>query len=158
MPPRQASAIAIMCLNPAFMERPEQPGLDRSRGSRPARSNKPSSQPSRKFDRKVLGSLVLRIEVQKNRLVVSLKPTDRSAEPQFLSVLWQKPPSRRSREILLPHGTLRENIRPERAERRARLVNASHDVAAGSTNSAQAQSPTRNNWPNASDARCAESI
>jgi site-specific DNA recombinase len=32
--------------------------------------------------------------------------------------------SRRSREILLPHGTLRENIRPERAERRARLVTA----------------------------------
>jgi site-specific DNA recombinase len=66
----------------------------------------------------------LRIEVQKNRLVVSLKPTDHSAEPELISVAWQKPPSRRSREILLPHGTLRENIRPERAERRARLVTA----------------------------------
>ena len=77
-----------------------------------------------KFDRKVLGSLVARIEVQKNRLVVSLKPTDHSAEPELISVPWQKPPSRRSREILLPHGTLRENIRPERAERRARLVTA----------------------------------
>jgi len=76
------------------------------------------------FDRKVLDSLVSRIEVQKNRLVVSLKPTDRSAEPELISVPWQKPPSRRSREILLPHGTLRENIRPERAERHARLVTA----------------------------------
>jgi site-specific DNA recombinase len=28
------------------------------------------------------------------------------------------------RKILLPHGTLRENVRPERAERRARLVSA----------------------------------
>jgi hypothetical protein len=77
-----------------------------------------------KFDRKVLGSPVSRIEVQTNRLVVSLKPTDHSAEPELISVPWQKPPSRRSREILLPHGTLRENIRPERAERRARLVTA----------------------------------
>jgi site-specific DNA recombinase len=70
------------------------------------------------------GSLVSRIEVQTNRLVVSLKPTDHSAEPELISVPWQKPPSRRSRQILLPHGTLRENIRPERGERRARLVTA----------------------------------
>jgi hypothetical protein len=76
------------------------------------------------FDRKVLGSLVARIEVQTNRLAVSLKPTDHSAAPELISVAWQKPPSRRSQEILLPHGTLRENIRPERAERRARLVTA----------------------------------
>jgi len=84
----------------------------------------PTDSPEIKFDRKVLGSLVSRIEVQKNRLVVSPKPTDHSAEPELISVPWQKPPSRRSREILLPHGTLRENIRPERAERRARLVTA----------------------------------
>jgi len=84
----------------------------------------PTDSPEIKFHRKVLGSLVSRIEVQKNRLVVSLKPTDHSAEPELISVPWQKPPSRRSREILLPHGTLRENIRPERAERRARLVTA----------------------------------
>jgi site-specific DNA recombinase len=50
--------------------------------------------------------------------------TDHSAEPELISVAWRKPPSRRSREILLPHGTLREHIRPERAERRARLVTA----------------------------------
>jgi site-specific DNA recombinase len=62
--------------------------------------------------------------VQKNRLVISLRPTDETAEPEVISVPWQKPLSRRSREILLPHGALRENIRPERAERRARLVSA----------------------------------
>ena len=82
------------------------------------------SQQPIKFDCKVIGSLVSRIEVQKNRLVVSLKPTDHSAAPERISVARQKPPSRRSREILLPHGTLRENIRPERGERRARLVTA----------------------------------
>ena len=110
-----------------------------------------------KFDRKVLGSLVARIEVQTNRLVVSLKPTDRSAELELVSVPWQKTPSRRSREILLPHGTLRENIRPERGERRARLVTA---IARGRRwlDQLQAQSPTRTNWPDASDAPCAKSI
>jgi site-specific DNA recombinase len=41
-----------------------------------------------------------------------------------LSIPWQKPPSNRFRRILLPHGILRENTRPERAERRIRLINA----------------------------------
>jgi DNA invertase Pin-like site-specific DNA recombinase len=82
------------------------------------------------FDHADLASLVSQIEVQKNRLVVSLKPTDQSAEPEVISVPWQKPPSKRFREILLPQGTLRNNIRPERAERRARLVSA---IARGRT-------------------------
>jgi site-specific DNA recombinase len=76
------------------------------------------------FDHAGLASLVSRIEVQKNRLVISLRPTDETAQPEVISVPWQKPPSRRSREILLPHGALRENSRPERAERRIRLVSA----------------------------------
>jgi hypothetical protein len=37
---------------------------------------------------------------------------------------WQKPPARRFREILLPNGALREHIRPDRAERRLRLISA----------------------------------
>jgi site-specific DNA recombinase len=56
--------------------------------------------------------------------VTSQRPTDETAEAAVIAVAWQKPPSRRSRDILLPHGTLRENLRPERAERRARLVSA----------------------------------
>jgi hypothetical protein len=30
------------------------------------------------------------------------------------SNLWQKPPSKRFRQILLPHGTSRKEVRPER--------------------------------------------
>ena len=43
-------------------------------------------------------------------------------EAATLSIPWQKPPSKRFRKILLPTGTLRENIRPDRAERRLRLI------------------------------------
>ena len=41
-----------------------------------------------------------------------------------LSIPWQKPPSKRFREILMPHGARREDIRPDRAERRLRLISA----------------------------------
>jgi hypothetical protein len=61
-----------------------------------------------------------------------------------ISVPWQKPPSKRFREILLPQGTLRNNIRPERAERRARLVSATargrtwlDEIMSGSVTSAE---------------------
>ena len=37
---------------------------------------------------------------------------------------WQKPPSKRFRKILMPHGAVREDIRPDRAERRLRLITA----------------------------------
>ena len=77
-----------------------------------------------RYDHQVLASLVSGIEVEKNKLVISLKLTERSTEAITLQVSWQKPPSKRSREILLPHGVVREQTRPERAERRARLVSA----------------------------------
>ncbi len=41
-----------------------------------------------------------------------------------LSIPWQKLPSRKSRQILVPHGIPKNEIRPTRIERRARLVNA----------------------------------
>jgi site-specific DNA recombinase len=43
---------------------------------------------------------------------------------QSLSIPWQKPPSRKSRQILMPLGVSRSAVRPTRIERRARLVNA----------------------------------
>jgi len=77
-----------------------------------------------KFDHDSLATLVSRIEVQRTQLIMSLKPTDRSTEAATLSIPWQKPPSKRFRKILLPQGALRENVRPDRAERRLRLINA----------------------------------
>jgi hypothetical protein len=77
-----------------------------------------------KFDHAVLATLASRIEVQRTQLVISLKPTDQSTESVTLSVPWQKPPSRRFRKILMPHGALREHVRPDRAERRLRLISA----------------------------------
>ena len=41
-----------------------------------------------------------------------------------LSIPWQKPSSRKSRQILVPHGVAPNEVRPTRIERRARLVNA----------------------------------
>jgi site-specific DNA recombinase len=76
------------------------------------------------FDRDALSSLVSRIEVQRTQLVISLMPTDRSMEAATLLIPWQKPPSKRFRKILLPKGALRENIRPDRVERRVRLISA----------------------------------
>ena len=73
--------------------------------------------------------LVAGIIVHQDRLIVRLKsdnadeasdcPDDRS-----LSIPWQKPPSKRSRQILLPHNASRSDVRPEQFERRARLVSA----------------------------------
>jgi site-specific DNA recombinase len=77
-----------------------------------------------KFDHDVLAKLVSRIEVQRTQLVISLKPTDQSTESVTLSIPWQKPPSKRFRKILLPNGAPREHIRPDRAERRLRLITA----------------------------------
>src|SRR5258708_38335564 len=72
-----------------------------------------------------LTRLVAEIVVHKDELVVRLKsdhtgeasdcPDDRS-----LSIPWQKPPSKRSRQILLPHNSSRSDVRPEQFERRAR--------------------------------------
>jgi len=75
-----------------------------------------------RVDRTTLATLISRIEVQRNQLVISVKPTNDTIEPGVLSIPWQKPPSKRARKILLPHGKSRDNLRPERAERRARLV------------------------------------
>ena len=82
-----------------------------------------------------IAELVERIEVHKDRLVVRLrsrespgtiKMSDDNAptDDQLLFIPWQKPPSKRFREILLPHGSSRSEVRPERPERRLRLVSS----------------------------------
>jgi site-specific DNA recombinase len=79
-------------------------------------------------DREVLAQLVTGIVVHKDKLIIRLKshadevsdcPDDRP-----LTIPRQKPPSKRSRDILLPHNASRSKVRPEQFERRARLVSA----------------------------------
>ena len=72
---------------------------------------------------------VVRIDVRKDRLIVRFKSAgteegSHSADDQMLSIPWQKPPSRKSRQILIPVGVSRNDVRATRIERRARLVNA----------------------------------
>jgi DNA invertase Pin-like site-specific DNA recombinase len=86
-------------------------------------------------DRSAIVELITRIDVHKDQLTVRLrsrenpgtiKPTDdiESTDNRVLSIPWQKPPSKRFRQILLPHGVSRSEVRPERPERRHRLVRA----------------------------------
>jgi DNA invertase Pin-like site-specific DNA recombinase len=79
-------------------------------------------------DRDNLTQLVAGIVVHGDRLIISLKSdgaddASDSSDVLSLTIPWQKPPSRRSRQILLPHNASRGDVRPEQFERRARLVN-----------------------------------
>jgi site-specific DNA recombinase len=80
-----------------------------------------------------IAELVERIDVHRIRLAVQLRSRDNPetinlnddpTDDRILSIPWQKPPSKRFRQILLPHGSSRNEIRPERPERRLRLVSA----------------------------------
>jgi hypothetical protein len=80
-------------------------------------------------DRTALAELVASIVVHTDKLVVRFKPDETDEAPDradgaSLTIPWQKPPSKRARQILLPHGKTRSDARPEQFERRARLVNA----------------------------------
>jgi site-specific DNA recombinase len=79
-----------------------------------------------------IAEVIDRIDVYEDRLAVRLRSrkspgTTDDIEPtddRLLSIPWQKPPSKRFRQILLPHGSSRKDLRPERPERRLRLVSA----------------------------------
>src|SRR5258706_9702690 len=76
-----------------------------------------------------LAQLVAGIVVHKDKLIVGLKSDSAdeasdSADDRSFSIPWQKPPSKRSRQILLPRNASRSDVRPEQFERRARLVRA----------------------------------
>jgi site-specific DNA recombinase len=93
------------------------------------REDQPSSSSAYEDDRSVMiAEQVVRIEVHKNRLIIRFKSTgadeEESTDGQLLSIPWQKPPSRKSRQILIPLGVRRNEVLPTRIERRARLVNA----------------------------------
>jgi hypothetical protein len=83
-----------------------------------------------------VAEMIERIDVHNDRLTVRLKshaksetikPTDdieRAGDDHILTIAWQKPPTKRFREILLPHGFQRKDVRPEKPERRLKLVSA----------------------------------
>jgi hypothetical protein len=86
-------------------------------------------------DHSAITELVDRIDVCKDRLAIRLRSREdpetikpagdiELTDDRLLSIPWQKPPSKRFRQILLPHGTSRKQVRPERPERRLRLVGA----------------------------------
>jgi site-specific DNA recombinase len=75
--------------------------------------------------------MIERIDVHRDRLTVRLRSLENPGTDDFestdnhsLSIPWQKPPFKRFRQILLPHGSSRNEIRPEKPERRLRLVSA----------------------------------
>jgi site-specific DNA recombinase len=71
-----------------------------------------------------------RIEIKADHLTIRLKsenPDESVAEvtdSHSFSIPWQKTPSKKSRQILIPHGVRRDQVRPTKIERRARLVTA----------------------------------
>ena len=78
-------------------------------------------------DREAIAQLVASITVHKDKLIVRLKSDDRDDLPdkpddRSITIPWLKPPSKRARQILLPNNRSRSEVRPERFERRARLV------------------------------------
>ena len=80
-------------------------------------------------DREALTKLVAGIVVHRDQLVIRLKSDNAdeasdSPDDQPLTIPWQKPPSKKSRQILLPHNASRSDARPEQFERRARLISA----------------------------------
>ena len=93
-----------------------------------AEREKPSSTSTQVRDIKVLQDSVSRINVHQDHLAIRLKAYDEETadltHDHVLSIPWQKPPSKKAHQILLPHGILRNEVRPTRIERRARLVSA----------------------------------
>ncbi|HUI14256.1 MAG TPA: recombinase family protein [Xanthobacteraceae bacterium] len=76
-------------------------------------------------DRQLIDTYIVRVEVQPEQLVIFLAQTEqrkRAVDKGILRVAWQKPPSKRRREILLTGPVPRQNARPIRSETRATLV------------------------------------
>jgi DNA invertase Pin-like site-specific DNA recombinase len=93
-----------------------------------AEQDKSTASAVRIDDHGALARLVAGIVVHKDRLIVRLKSDNAEAsdspDERSLTIPWQKPPSKRSRQILLPHNASPSKVRPEQFERRARLVSA----------------------------------
>jgi site-specific DNA recombinase len=78
-------------------------------------------------DRVIVKDHVSRVEVESNGLAIKLNGLSAAggrSDDSILYMTWQKLPSKRRREILLPESTSAAQVRPIRAETRATLVAA----------------------------------
>ena len=78
-------------------------------------------------DPALVNAYVVRVEIQSDQLVIQLAPMERckggkEKDARILHVPWQKAPSKRRRELLLPDGVLPDQARVNRAETRALLI------------------------------------
>jgi DNA invertase Pin-like site-specific DNA recombinase len=92
-------------------------------------TNQDGATSSASLNHETIAQLVARIVVHSDRLVIQLKSdhahdASDSTDNLLLAIPWRKPPSKKPRQILLPHRASRSDVRPEQFERRARLVNA----------------------------------
>jgi len=108
-----------------------------------AQKEKPASSRSHVRDGKAALEQVARIDVHEDRLAVRFKSADDeetsdAADTHLLSIPWQKPPSRKSRQILIPHGVPKMKS-VQRGSNVARASSApSPEVVAGLTKSFRA--------------------
>jgi site-specific DNA recombinase len=83
--------------------------------------------PSGQDDMTMITNHALRIEVHPTGIAIQIcddeKP-DRDTSPAVIRVPWQKQPSKRRREVLLPASADPEDTRPIRSETRATLIAA----------------------------------
>jgi hypothetical protein len=77
----------------------------------------------RPLEKQVINPTV-RLRSQENAGTIKLADDIEPTDDRLLSIPWRKPPFKRFREILLPHGASRKELRRERPERRLRLVSA----------------------------------
>src|SRR4029077_2868876 len=66
----------------------------------------------------------IRLRSRESSETIKLPDDSEPSGDRLLSIPWQKPPSKRFRQILLPHDSSRNEVRPERPERRLRLLGA----------------------------------
>ncbi|MGD9714165.1 MAG: recombinase family protein [Thermomicrobiales bacterium] len=79
-------------------------------------------------DRAMIATHVTRVEVHLNELVIQIRhgddESDENNAPTVICVPWQKQPTKRRREILLPSSDASNDTRPIRSETRATLIEA----------------------------------
>lgn len=80
---------------------------------------------SDQHDSDLIRTLVERVDVHRDELIVSIKRHVGSKTPSKIRIAWKKPPSKRRREILLPSmPTNSTPLQPIRTDARERLVKA----------------------------------